>query len=266
MKNAIIASEVEKKDYKSTGKNLKELLNNPYRYSLYEKLPNRVESQKAQPKQPFPSTVIQREQSEGIVHDATMKPVSRPANANIPTPEIYSSQQIDPYHYTNLPYHEDKSIEIIVPYKTAKLEDTRLHNHPISYNNKMHPSDLKLKTNTKVEPPVSPEQRPYIAQPEAVTVEGTGSVGYLKDFTQPDFQSFQLPSFDIAGKEHFGLGSFPLTMPWSGEEGRRDGKGFSLPSGQDTTELGGQGGVLGSYQWWSRHPVHTWSSASFHRA
>ena len=72
-----------------------------------------------------------------------------------------------------------------------------------------------------------------------------------------------MPTLDLPGgsqREQFGLDSFPPSLSWPVEQQhRREGR-----SGDDDTELGGQSGVLGSYQWWSAHPVVTWSSHRYH--
>ena len=89
---------------------------------------------------------------------------------------------------------------------------------------------------------------------------------FFGDFSQPSFSSFELPSLDLSIKsqrEIFGPGP-GFQFGADNQVPRREGR--VLDHHGDHSELGGEGGVQGSYQWWSAHPVLSWSSQQFHGA
>ena len=94
------------------------------------------------------------------------------------------------------------------------------------------------------------------------------SSGFFGDFSQPSFSSFELPSLDLSiesQRDIFGPGPWPGTRDWG--ESRVPGReGRGLGDHGDQSELGGEGGAQGSYNWWSAHPVLSWSSQQFHGA
>ena len=156
-------------------------------------------------------------------------------------------------HLTMSSYKEELPVKSFV--QTKKL--------PNSFPSGKNPSKMNYKYRIITQPRISPKQQ---TQPETIPIKVPQPSGFLEDFSRPTFNSFQLPQYKLNNEsQEFGLGSFPLTLPWQGEmETKREGKVFPLPGEEDDTELGGQAGVLGSYQWWSNHPVVNWSSHRFH--
>ena len=79
--------------------------------------------------------------------------------------------------------------------------------------------------------------------------------GLPATFPKINFESFSLSHY---GSKDTRLSSFPPSLPWQGEKtSQREGKTIPVLDQEDITDSGGQSGALGSFQWWSAHPVVT---------
>merc|ERR1712083_233281 len=142
-------------------------------------------------------------------------------------------------------------------------QEAKPHNHHKNYKNVKPHSSPSDQTPDKVHKSFGffgiksedPYKNSKIDIPHSLPSDLPESSGFFGDFSQPSFSNFELPSLDLSiesQRDIFGPG--PGTQNWADSKVQsREGRVLGYHG--DHSELGGEGGVQGSYQWWSAHPV-----------